>query len=186
MGPWFPFIPFKPLWQSILFCFGVVPWFFISPASKRKKIRRKFNLAIHGSHNFLSISDFWVPFDTKVKGPFNTSHLAQFISQIREEVFELHILKERKLLQARSHQWTTRPAHRPGRQWLSLEFEILGQTDGGTEGRMYRRTDNLCENSDHYRSRLWSVSWINILCAYFLLSYRHLQPNVMSCLFNLH
>ena len=27
-------------------------------------------------------------------------------------------------------------------------FEVLGRTDG--------RTDTLCENSDHYRSGLWS------------------------------
>ena len=32
--------------------------------------------------------------------------------------------------------------HRPGRQRLSLDFEVL---DG--------RTDSLCENSDHYRPR---------------------------------
>ena len=35
------------------------------------------------------------------------------------------------------------------RQWLSLDFEVLG------------RTDTLCENSDHYRPGLWSASWIN-------------------------
>ena len=32
-------------------------------------------------------------------------------------------------------------------------------------GRTYRRTDgrtdNMCENSDHYRPGLWSASWIN-------------------------
>ena len=33
-----------------------------------------------------------------------------------------------------------------GRQRLSLDFEVLGR---------------MCENSDHYRPRLWSASWIN-------------------------
>ena len=47
---------------------------------------------------------------------------------------------EKKKEQDRSHQWSTRLAHRSGRQWLSLDFEVW-------EGR----TDNLCENSDHYR-----------------------------------
>ena len=42
----------------------------------------------------------------------------------------------RHKVQDRSHQWSTRPAHNPGRQWLSLDFEILGQT----EGRTYVRT----------------------------------------------
>ena len=56
---------------------------------------------------------------------------------------------EFKVTQDRSHQWSTRPAHSPGRQWLSLDFEVLG------------RTDTLCENSDHYRPGLWSASWIN-------------------------
>ena len=32
-------------------------------------------------------------------------------------------------IQDRSHQWSTRPAHSPGRQWLSLDFEVLGRTD---------------------------------------------------------
>ena len=41
-------------------------------------------------------------------------------------------------IQDRRHQWSTRPAHSPGRQWLSLDFEGLGWTDG--------RTDTLCEN----------------------------------------
>ena len=64
----------------------------------------------------------------------------------------LNIL-QKQILQDRSHQWSTRPAHIPGRQWLSLDFEVLGRTDG--------RTDTLCENSDHYRPGLWSASWIN-------------------------
>ena len=51
-------------------------------------------------------------------------------------------------------EWSTRPAHRPGRQWLSLDFEVLGRTDGWA--------GNLCENSDHYRPELWSASWINL------------------------
>ena len=41
---------------------------------------------------------------------------------------------------------------RPGRQWLSLDFEVLGRT--------YVGTDNLCENSGHYRPGFWSASWI--------------------------
>ena len=36
-------------------------------------------------------------------------------------------------LQDRSHQWSTRPAHSPGRQWLSLDVEVLGRTDGRTD-----------------------------------------------------
>ena len=32
-----------------------------------------------------------------------------------------------KIWQDRSHQWSTRPAHSPGRQWLSLDFAVLGQ-----------------------------------------------------------
>ena len=34
-----------------------------------------------------------------------------------------------------SHQWSTRPVHRPGRQWLLLDFEVLTdwrRTDGPT------------------------------------------------------
>ena len=51
----------------------------------------------------------------------------------------------KKMIQDRSHQWSTRPAHSLGRQWLSLDFEVLG------------RTDTLCENSDHCRpSGLWA------------------------------
>ena len=26
------------------------------------------------------------------------------------------------------HQWSTRPAHSPGRQWFSLDYEVLGRT----------------------------------------------------------
>ena len=39
---------------------------------------------------------------------------------------------EISIAQDRSHQWSTRPAHSPGRQWLSLDFEVLGRTDGRT------------------------------------------------------
>ena len=61
--------------------------------------------------------------------------------------------REKYTRQDRSHQWSTRPAHSPGRQWLSLDFEVLGRT--------YGRKDTLCENSDYYRPGLWSASWIN-------------------------
>ena len=33
-------------------------------------------------------------------------------------------------------------------------------TDGRTDAT-YRRTDTLCEHSDHFRPGLWSASWIN-------------------------
>ena len=66
--------------------------------------------------------------------------------------------------QDRSHQWSTRPAHSTGRQWLSLELEVLGRTDGRTL---------LCENNDHYRSGLWSASWINIFNCHILRVYCH-------------
>ena len=55
--------------------------------------------------------------------------------------------------QDRSHQWSIWPAHSPGRQWLSLDFDVLCRT--------YGRTYNMCENSDHYRPGLRSASWIN-------------------------
>ena len=42
------------------------------------------------------------------------------------------------------------PLGQPSR-WI-LKF-CAGRTDG--------RTDNMCENSDHYRPGLWSASWIN-------------------------
>ena len=41
----------------------------------------------------------------------------------------LHIFKF-KVRQDTSHQWSTRPVHSTGRQWLSLDFEVLGLTDG--------------------------------------------------------
>ena len=34
-----------------------------------------------------------------------------------------------------SHQWSTWLAHSPGRQWLSLNFEVLCRTYGRTDGR---------------------------------------------------
>ena len=37
---------------------------------------------------------------------------------------------ERNFTRDRGHQWSTRPAHSPARQWLSLDFEVLGRTDG--------------------------------------------------------
>ena len=51
-------------------------------------------------------------------------------------------------------QWSTRPAHNPGQQWFfTLFFSIC---DGRMEGMRwtYVRTNNLCENSYHYRLRL--------------------------------
>ena len=51
----------------------------------------------------------------------------------------------------RSHRWSTRPAHRLGRQWFLLDFEVLARTDG-----------QCVWNSVHYRPGLWSASWINI------------------------
>ena len=71
----------------------------------------------------------------------------------------------KKSIQDRSHQWSTRPAHNPGRQLLSLDFEVLGRT--------YRRTD-------HYRPRpgLWSASWINNLRS---LSVLMMLQGFLSC-----
>ena len=69
---------------------------------------------------------------------------------------------KRKKIQDRSHQWSTRPAHSPGRHWLLWGGRTYVQTDGRTDVRTYGLTDTLCENSDHYRPGLWSASWINI------------------------
>ena len=56
------------------------------------------------------------------------------------------------ILQDRSYQRSTQPAHSPGNDCrLILKF---------WDGRMYGLTDTLCENSDHYRAGLWSASWI--------------------------
>ena len=37
-----------------------------------------------------------------------------------------------RIKQDRGHYWSTRQAHSPDRQWLSLDFKVLGRTDGRT------------------------------------------------------
>ena len=49
----------------------------------------------------------------------------------RWKVGKLHTF-ENRIRQDRSHQWSTRPGHSPGRQWLSLDFEVLRRMDGRT------------------------------------------------------
>ena len=44
----------------------------------------------------------------------------------------------------------------------------------GTDGR----TDNMCENSDHYRPGLWSASWINFICSLFFCGFENMRGSV--------
>ena len=91
----------------------------------------------------------WWPIRKFMLNVFKQQH---WIRKIRERIEKKYKIS-----------WSTRPAHSSGRQWISLYYVTDGLTDGNTDGRAYWRTDNMCENSDHYRPRLCSASWIKKL-----------------------
>ena len=90
------------------------------------------------------------------------------------------LVDQNKYRQDRSHQWSTRPAHSPGRQWLSLDRLILKFWDGRTDVHTYGLTDTLCENSDHYRPEQWSASWINRWKKPWKYSLKYLETLVLN------
>ena len=56
---------------------------------------------------------------------FPVSHAGHTSEDIWNEI--------KREIKKRSHQWSTRPAHSPGRQWSALYFEVCeGRTDGRT------------------------------------------------------
>ena len=76
-------------------------------------------------HFYSSAFTIWTKFTLRKIRPPHMCTTCLFLLQLS--------LGKKEEEEDRSHQWSTRPAHSPGRQWLSLDFEVLGWT--------YRRTD---------------------------------------------
>ena len=66
----------------------------------------------------------------------------------------------KKEIQDRSHQWSTWPAHI---DLMALFWSFGWCVRSFVHTYVRVRTDNLCENSDHYGPGLWSASWIKNL-----------------------